>query len=132
MPSKGLKRWEMHLTLSEQPLSETWATRSISQDDAVLLGRLLYEAYYGTIDYDEETPEEAEQVIQGILSGKYGPLLTMCSFLVEKQGQALGACMVTHWTDRRMKTKRPLMTLLMVHPDAKGKGMGTFLARKSR
>src|SRR5438034_121885 len=95
------KRREMHLMPSKHPISETWTIQPISQHDASILGILMYDAYHNTIDDEGESPQEAEQEIQDTLTGKYGPLLSNCSFLIEEQGRALSASIVTSWTDKR-------------------------------
>lgn len=129
--SHRLKRWMMHQTLTEQPEASTWSARPISIHDGPLLGTLLYDAYHGTIDDEGETPEEALKDMEETLAGKYGPVLTTCSFLIEEQGHALAACVLTDWTRERIGEEQPLLTFLMTHPDTKGKGMATFLLKKS-
>src|SRR5436190_21727256 len=125
------KRREMHLKPIRLPISEIWTTRNISQHDTSILGILMYDAYHNTIDDEGESPQKAEQEIQDTLTGKYGPLLSDCSFLIEEQGRALSASIVTSWTDKRDGITRPLLAFLMVHPDAQGKGMATLLLKKS-
>ena len=130
MPQKR-KRWAMRQMLTEQPEASPWSARPISQQDGPLLGKLMYDAYHGTIDDEGETPEEALKEIEGTLAGKYGPLLSTCSFLVEDQGRVLAASVLTDWTNERTGREQPLLTFLMTHPDTKGKGMATFLLKKS-
>lgn len=129
--SQRLKRWMMRQTLTEQPEASSWSARPISQQDGPLLGKLLYDAYHSTIDDEGETPEEALKEMEGTLAGKYGPVLTTCSFLIEEQGYVLAASVLTDWTDERTGRKQPLLSFLMTHPDTKGKGMATFLLKKS-
>jgi ribosomal protein S18 acetylase RimI-like enzyme len=50
---------------------------------------------------------------------------------VEDGVQALGATIITDWTDERTQQRQPLLAFLMVHPDASGQGLGTFLLSKS-
>ncbi|HTK11726.1 MAG TPA: GNAT family N-acetyltransferase [Ktedonobacteraceae bacterium] len=129
--SQTLKRWMMRQTLTAQPEISSWRARPISQQDGPLLGELVYAAYHNTIDDEGETPEEASQEIEDTLTGKYGPALLMCSFLVEEQGRALGASVLSAWTDKRTGRTQPLLCFIMTHPDARGKGMATFLLQKS-
>lgn len=129
--SDDTRRREMHLRVSRQPISETWPMRPITLRDASILGNLMYDAYHNTIDDEGESPEEARQEIHDTLTGKYGPLLSDCSFLIEKHGQALSASIVTSWTDKRDSITRPLLAFLMVHPTEQGKGMATLLLKKS-
>jgi len=122
-----LKRWMMRLALTEQRVAETWSARPISQQDGPLLGALMYDAYHDTIDDEGETPDEALAEIASVLAGKHGPLLSASSFVVEDGARALGATIITDWTDERTGHRQPLLAFLMVHPDASGQGMGTFL-----
>jgi GNAT superfamily N-acetyltransferase len=133
--SQNHKRWMMrHTLLIPQPTVSPWNFHPIiSQQDALRLGQLMYDAYHGTIDDEGETPEEARTEIAATLAGKYGPLLTTSSFLIEieEQGRALAASVLTDWTNERTGTKHPLLAFLMTHPDAAGKGMATALLQKS-
>ena len=132
--SHAVKRWMMRRTLTAEPISEVWDARSLSLQDTTPLGKLMYEAYHGTIDDEGETLEAATKEIQETVAGKYGPLLAKCSFLIEAQeepGRVLAASVITAWTDDQKGHTYPLLAFLMTHPDAKGKGMGTFLLKKS-
>jgi len=124
-------RWMMRNRLTQQPIVGSWDTRAITRHDAALLGALMYDAYHDTIDDEGETPEDAVAEVEGVINGKYGPLLEACSLLVEKQGRALGATIITNWSDERTGQRQPLLAFLMTHPDASGQGLGTFLLSKS-
>ena len=130
MPEQ-MRRWMMRHTLTEHPVAETWSARPLSPQDGPLLGVLMYDAYHDTIDDEGETPAEAQAEIASVLGGKHGQLLEACSFVVEEGGRALGATIVTDWIDERTGERQPLLAFLMVHPDAAGQGMGTFLLSKS-
>jgi len=125
------KRWMMRNRLTRQPNVGSWNARPVTQRDATLLGALMYDAYHDTIDDEGETPAEAGAEIEGTLNGKYGPLLDTCSLLVEEPGLALGATIITDWADERTGHRQPLLAFLMTHPDASGKGLGTFLLSAS-
>jgi ribosomal protein S18 acetylase RimI-like enzyme len=125
------KRWMMRNRLTRQPIVGSWNARPVTEHDAALLGALMYDAYHDTIDDEGETPAEAVAEIEGTLNGKYGPLLDTCSLLVEEQGRALGATIITDWTDERTGHRQPLLAFLMTHPDASGQGLGTFLLSAS-
>lgn len=126
-----LKRWMMRNLLTQQSVAGKWEAHPITPQDAPMLGTLMYEAYHDTIDDEGETPTSALSEIEGTLTGKYGPLMGECSFVVEEQGRALGASIVTDWTDERTGRRQPLLTFLMTHPDVAGKGIGTFLLGKT-
>jgi GNAT superfamily N-acetyltransferase len=125
------KRWMMRNRLTRQPIVGSWNARPVTEHDAALLGALMYDAYHDTIDDEGETPAEAVAEIEGTFNGKYGPLLDTCSLLVEEQGRALGATIITDWTDERTGHRQPLLAFLMTHPDASGQGLGTFLLSAS-
>lgn len=129
--SQRLKRWMMRLALTEQQEASTWNARPISQHDVALLGELLYEAYRNTIDDEGETSGEALKEIEGTFAGTYGPVLTTCSFLIEEKERILATSVLTDWTNDQTGKKQPLLSFLMTHPDAKGKGIATFLLKQS-
>lgn len=126
-----LKRWMMRNSLIKQPVTATWNARAISQRDGEVLGALMYDAYHDTIDDEGETPREAQTEIEATLNGKYGPFLGACSFMIEEQGRALGASIITDWTDERTGKRQPLLAFLMTAPEAMGRGMATYLLSKS-
>ena len=129
--AETFKRWMMRNRLTQLPINGPWNARAITGRDAALLGALMYDAYHDTIDDEGETPAEAVAEIEGTLNGKYGPLLETSSLLVEEQGRALGATIITDWTDERTGHRQPLLAFLMTHPDASGQGVGTFLLSAS-
>jgi ribosomal protein S18 acetylase RimI-like enzyme len=125
------KRWMMRSKLTRQPTVGSWNARPVTGHDAAVLGALMYDAYHDTIDDEGERLEEAVAEIEGVFNGKYGPLLDSCSLLVEEDGRALGATIITDWSDERTGQKQPLLAFLMTHPDASGQGLGTFLLSTS-
>ncbi len=129
--AETFKRWMMRNNLAEQPIAGIWNARPITERDGAILGTLMYDAYHYTIDDEGETPDDAVEEIESVLNGKHGPLLGACSFVVEEQGRALGATVITDWIDERTGKKQPLLAFLMTRPDASGQGMGTFLLSKS-
>jgi ribosomal protein S18 acetylase RimI-like enzyme len=126
-----VKRWKMRHILAEHPVAERWLVRPVTLEDGPLLGALMYDAYHDTIDDEGETPASAVAEIEGTLNGKYGPLLGACSFVIEEDGRALGATVITDWSDERTGERQPLLTFLMVRPEASGQGMGTYLLSRS-
>jgi RimJ/RimL family protein N-acetyltransferase len=126
-----VKRWKMRLTLTAQPVAERWRVRPITSGDGPLLGALMYAAYHDTIDDEGETPTSAIAEIEDTLRSKYGAPLSDCSFVIEEDGRALGATVITDWSDERNGTRQPLLAFLMVRPEASGQEMGTYMLSQS-
>lgn len=120
-------RVKMKLLLRKQEFTKSWDCRNISKSDINSLGVLMLESYRDTIDYEGETLEDAISEIRETFNGKYGPLLERCSFILEEDGQALSACIITFFEEMKL----PLIAFSMTHPDFKNKGMATFLLKKS-
>lgn len=120
-------RLKMKLTLTEQEFEKLWSSRNISEGDIPSLGMLMLESYRGTIDYEEETIEDAIEEIRSTIKGQYGPFLRDCSLVIEEKGQIAAASLVV-WSEAM---KLPLLAYSMTDPDFKNQGMGTFLLKKS-
>lgn len=120
-------RVKMKLILKQQELEKSWSCRNISPKDIHSIGILMLESYRDTIDYEGETLEDAISEIRSTINGKYGLLLKRCSFVIEENGQAISACIVT-WSE---EVNLPLLAFSMTHPDLKNQGMATFLLKKS-
>lgn len=118
-------RHKMRLALTPHEVAPRLPARTIARGDAEALGALMYAAYHGTIDDEGETPEESVAEMRRTLAGQYGPLLQNCSFVIEEDGRALAATLVTEWRDA------PLLAFAMTRPEAQGRGMATFLIRRS-
>lgn len=126
-----VKRWMMRNILAERPVLGSWHARPVTHQDGPLLGALMFDAYHDTIDDEGETPTDAQVEIENVLGGQHGPLMSECSFVVEEDERALGATIITDWTDERTGKRQPLLAFLMTHPDAMGQGMATFLLSQS-
>jgi ribosomal protein S18 acetylase RimI-like enzyme len=111
----------MRLTLREQEPSGSWRPRPIDRSDVSALGALMLAAYRGTVDDEGETEADAVAEVERTLAGEYGPLLADASFAIDVDRRPVGASLATSWEDHAM-----LMNLI-VHPQVKRRGMGTFL-----
>jgi ribosomal protein S18 acetylase RimI-like enzyme len=118
-------RLRMRQTLREQDTSSTWQARAIQQSDATALGALMVAAYRGTADDEGESEADAVAEVERTLAGDYGPLLEDCSFAAHEGSRIVGASMVTLWEGD------PFLTYVVVHPDMKRRGLGTFLMTTS-
>ena len=92
--------------------------RPITRADLVSLADLMLEAYRGTIDYEDETYEEAVAEVESFLGDR--PLLEH-SFLAEVAGATASAVLVT--TNR----EDPFIAYVMTHPAHKNRGLGRYL-----
>jgi GNAT superfamily N-acetyltransferase len=124
------KRLKMQLALSDyqqqqQQREPRWPARTVTAEDTALLATLMYDAYHGTVDDEGETPEMVTAEMQSLLAGKYGAFLPGNSFVIEEQGRALSATIVTLWEGA------PLLAVAMTHPTAKNQGMAAELIGRS-
>ena len=99
--------------------------RSLRPDDCDVLGLLMYQAYEGTEDYMGESLEEAIEEMRGTLTGQYGQVLWDLSFVQERDGNPVGATIVTEYGDEGV----PLIAFTFTHPDFKRSGIATRVMR---
>ena len=65
-----MNRFLMKYDLSSWNNTDVSGVRKISSSDARELGRVMYEAYQGTIDYSGETIDEATAEVEATSKGK--------------------------------------------------------------
>jgi len=111
----------MQLTLGDHEPTDSWPVRAILDDDAPSLGALMLAAYRDTVDDEGETEADAIAEIERTMEGSYGAPLHDCSFVVEDGNRIVGASMVT------LFESDPFLTYLIVDPQMKRRGIGTFL-----
>ncbi|HMQ35475.1 MAG TPA: GNAT family N-acetyltransferase [Chloroflexaceae bacterium] len=124
----GRRRLKMTIGLGPQEIvdaADAAGVRAARQADREPLAALLIAAYRGTVDDDGETLDDALAEIGRTLGGSYGPYLEPCSFLVEDEGRAVAASLVTRWTEA------PLLAFVMVAPDFQRRGLGELVLRRS-
>jgi ribosomal protein S18 acetylase RimI-like enzyme len=119
------RRRRMRLALRGQGAEGLWPAREVRPADAEALGRLMHDAYRGTVDDDGETLDQSVAEARDTLSGKHGQILSRCSFVIEDGSHPICATLVTLWGSR------PLLAFVMTHPDHKGQGMATFLVKRT-
>ena len=115
----------MKLVLPQQRVEQHKDCRAVSTGDLIALSQLMLEAYQGTIDDEGETLADAISEVQKTFAREYGTFLEDCSFLIERDGQALACALVTLWHGA------PLLAFVMTHPSAKNQGLGAFLISRS-
>jgi ribosomal protein S18 acetylase RimI-like enzyme len=118
-------RLRMRLALIEQETIGSWRCRAFTPTDTAAVGALMLAAYRGTVDDEGEAEADAVAEAERTLDGEYGPLLADCSFAVADGDRILGASMVT------LFESDPILTYLVVHPEMKRQGIGTFLVASS-
>lgn len=116
---------KMRLALAPQTVAPRWPVRPVTHADVSALVALMFDAYRGTIDDEGDTPDDARAEVRRTLDGAYGDFLPACSFAVEEGGRMLAATLVTRWQGA------PLLAFVMTHPNAKGRGLATYLIQQS-
>ena len=91
------------------------AVRNVGPDDVAALAQLMLDAYRGTIDYDDETYEDAVAEVQSFFEND--PALAH-SYVVELDGTVASAVLVSMLDDD------PFIGYVMTHPDHKGVHIG--------
>jgi ribosomal protein S18 acetylase RimI-like enzyme len=114
-------RLRMRTSLEERQLALDLPYRPVERSDAPAIGELMLAAYRGTVDDEGETRGDAVAEVEQVLDGSYGPFVSDASLLVGYDDGMVGASLVAIWESR------PLLLYLVVRPDAKRRGIGTFL-----
>lgn len=125
-----MKRVRMTHDLSNLPSvfapSRAVTVRVLGGDvDRDALGALLFLAYRGGPDQEENSPEEGRLEIDRTLDGAYGALLPSASFLAMDGEEIVGASLVTQFE------ALPLLAHLIVHPPVQRQGIGASLALRT-
>lgn len=118
------KRHVMYLDIQNNSVAPL-NVKNITLAEGTDLGRLMYDSYQGTIDYEGETLEESIQEINGTLSGKYGDLIESASLYVSEAGKIISSVIFVFYKKEDM----PLLTFTMTHPDHRGKGLSQKLIK---
>lgn len=117
----GRTRMLADLSAVPRPAIET-GSRQVEETDARALGLLAFAAYRGTVDDEGESPDEQVAEMAATLAGRYGPLMTPSSRLIESGTRAAVAAVVVTWWDGL-----PFLAFCMTHPDAQRRGIGRDL-----
>jgi GNAT superfamily N-acetyltransferase len=99
--------------------------RHIRDDDRAALGALLFLAYLGGPDQEENDPDEGLAEINRTMDGAYGPFVASASFVVVDAETIVAASLVTTYESL------PLLAHLIVHPSAQREGIGSWIATRS-
>lgn len=116
---------KMRINLVEQRYNKHLLYRQVTRQDTSALGRLFYDGYKDTIDYEGETEGQFITEIENTLEGKYGPFLFQCSFLIELDQQVAATTFINLFRGV------PLLSYTVTRPNYINKGYSTFLIKKS-
>jgi GNAT superfamily N-acetyltransferase len=97
--------------------------RPFSIGDKWRLGVLLFNAYLGTIDQEEDTVEQAHAEIDKTIGGEYGTFMQPYSMVVERSGALHSAALITRFHDR------PLLAFSFTDPNSKNQGLARACIR---
>jgi ribosomal protein S18 acetylase RimI-like enzyme len=117
----------MELPLSRQPGDCPWPCRAARLDDKEALALLLYAAFRGTVDDEDNSHEDAETEISKVFAGEYGRLMPEASFVIEDGEFLTSACLIS-WYE---PAGSPFVVFTMTRPEHKNRGMARALLRKS-
>jgi ribosomal protein S18 acetylase RimI-like enzyme len=92
----------------------------LRESDYDKLGTLLYNAYYLTVDDEGGSEETAKQEAKETLTGKYGPVLWRCSFVIFSGNEMVSACIV-------IDKDGPFIPYIITHPNYKHMGFDNCL-----
>jgi len=95
--------------------------RNPSTSDKQILAELMLDSYRGTIDYDDETIEDAVNEVGSYYSRLADPIWLESSWLGLIDHELACACLVDFWKERRV----PLISYVMTASRWKGKQLAT-------
>lgn len=95
--------------------------------DAEALAGLMLDAYRGTIDFDDETLDDARAEVAGFLAGRNDPPMLECSRAAWFDGELAAACLAGWWAAR----EAPLIAYCLTRAVDKGRGLGTWLLART-
>jgi len=126
-----VKRFEYRLILDNaSPVTSDidgiiW--RNPSADDKQALAKLMLDAYRGTIDFDDETIDDALHEVESYFLGSTGAAWLDSSWLVFEEHRLLCASLVSFWDNRKV----PLLAYVMTSAESKGKHLATAAVARS-
>lgn len=91
--------------------------RSVTASDTEALSHLLFDAYLGTIDQEEDTLDQARLEVGRTFSGDYGVFNPTASKVLCAGGRLLSAVLVTHFQNT------PFVAFTITSPAHKGQGL---------
>lgn len=129
-PPKGRKRLRLVLDLVSAPGPTDIACRTAAPSDRETLAALMLDAYRGTVDYDDESLDDALREIGHTLSGSYGRFLSDCSFVLDGEAGLSSACLVTLLNEGKPE-ETPLLAFAMTRKRDQRRGLSSALIQCS-
>jgi GNAT superfamily N-acetyltransferase len=120
-----MTRSTLGLTLNDAPSEAHHTIRGALPADGHALGEVLFLAYLGGPDQEENDEGEGRAEIARTMGGAYGPFVEAASFVAEDAEGLVGASLVTRFEGV------PLLAHLVVHPRAQRRGLGSRLAART-
>lgn len=113
------KKWQLVADLARIPELDSNAVgiRRMGVEDSASLGKLFFDAYVGTIDYEGETKQDAHHAIEASFRGDFGDFDTQASMVIERNGILVSATFITSWK------LNPLLAFVVTAPSWQGRGL---------
>jgi GNAT superfamily N-acetyltransferase len=111
------KRSFMRVELPRRDAVIAPGVRTFESGDEQALGVLMFRAYLGTIDQEEETLAQAHAEVRKTIAGEYGVFVPGCSMVIERHGRLLSATLVTRFQER------PFVAFSLTAPEHKNMGL---------
>ncbi len=90
----------MRVELSASDRTRGPNVRTFDPDDVRALGAVMYRAYLDTVDYDGETPEQADAEVAKTVEGEYGQFMPACSMVAVDGDSIVSATLITRFQGR--------------------------------
>jgi ribosomal protein S18 acetylase RimI-like enzyme len=119
--SLHLRLWWEAVPATAAPLPSGVEVRALDPLDTPALGRVMWEAFTGTVDDEYPTVANAEIEVRQTLEGKWGPLVTDASLVATIREEIVSAVFVVLDSAH---DEAPLLAFVVTLPDHRGLGIG--------
>jgi ribosomal protein S18 acetylase RimI-like enzyme len=103
----------------------TTLIRTVMRDDLPALGKVMYQAYEGTVEDEGESELDALGEIEGTTDGKYGKFDRAASLVAQIDNAPVSSSLVTSWHGF------PLLAFTVTLPEWQRRGIGGRLIFRS-
>jgi GNAT superfamily N-acetyltransferase len=129
-PPKDRKRLRLVLDLGIASGPTDIACRTAEPSDQEALAALMLDAYRGTIDYEDESLDDALREIGDTFSGSYGRFMSDCSLVFDGEAGLSSACLVTLLNEGK-PDETPLLAFTMTRKRDQRRGLSSALILRS-